>query len=74
MGTKVAGYCSSHAISYEIITGSSALALTQGLKARVAKNRTEIDGVIAVGGDGLAHLIFLLLLSPQERAMIWFEL
>lgn len=57
MGTKVAGYCSSHAISYEIITGSSALALTQGLKARVAKNRTEIDGVIAVGGDGLAHLI-----------------
>lgn len=57
MGTKVAGYCSSHSISYEIITGSSALALTQGLKARVAKNRTEIDGVIAVGGDGLAHLI-----------------
>ena len=57
MGTKVAGYCSSHSISYEIITGASAPALTQGLKARVAKNPTEIDGVIAVGGDGLAHLI-----------------
>lgn len=57
MGTKVAGYCASRSISYEIITGSSAHTLTQSLKARVAKNPTEIDGVIAVGGDGLAHLI-----------------
>ena len=57
MGTKVAGYCSSKGIDYEIITGVSAQSLSIALKEKISRNRVLIDGIIAVGGDGLAHLI-----------------
>ena len=57
MGTKVAGYCSSRGIDYEIITGVSAQSLSSALKGKISKDRVLIDGIIAVGGDGLAHLI-----------------
>ncbi len=57
MGTKVAGYCSSKGIDYEIITGVSAQSLSIALKEKISRNRVLLDGIIAVGGDGLAHLI-----------------
>jgi diacylglycerol kinase (ATP) len=57
MGTKVAGYCSSRGIDYEIVTGVNAHSLSTSLKEKIARDRVRIDGIIAVGGDGLAHLI-----------------
>jgi len=57
MGTKVAGYCASKGIDYEIVTGVSAQSLSTSLKEKISRNRDFIDGIIAVGGDGLAHLI-----------------
>jgi diacylglycerol kinase (ATP) len=60
MGTKVAGYCASKGIDYEIITGVSAQSLSTSLKEKISRNRDLIDGIIAVGGDGLAHLILQL--------------
>lgn len=57
MGTKVAGYCSSKGIDYQIVTGVSAQSLSIALKEKISRNRVLIDGIIAVGGDGLAHLI-----------------
>ena len=57
MGTKVAGYCASKGINYEIVTGVSAQSLSTSLKEKISRNRDFIDGIIAVGGDGLAHLI-----------------
>jgi diacylglycerol kinase (ATP) len=57
MGTKVAGYCASKGIDYEIVTGVSAQSLSTSLKEKISRNRDLIDGIIAVGGDGLAHLI-----------------
>jgi len=60
MGTKVAGYCASKGIDYEIVTGVSAQSLSTSLKEKISRNRDFIDGIIAVGGDGLAHLILQL--------------
>ena len=60
MGTKVAGYCASKGIDYEIVTGVSAQSLSTSLKEKISRNRDLIDGIIAVGGDGLAHLILQL--------------
>lgn len=57
MGTKVAGYCSSRGIDYEIVTGVNAHSLSASLKEKIARDRVLIDGIISVGGDGLAHLI-----------------
>lgn len=57
MGTKVAGYCANKGIDYEIVTGVSAQSLSTSLKEKISRNRDLIDGIIAVGGDGLAHLI-----------------
>lgn len=60
MGTKVAGFCASRGVDYEIITGVNAQSLTTSLKEKISRDRILIDGIIAVGGDGLAHLILQL--------------
>ncbi len=57
MGTKVAGYCATKGIDYEIVTGVSAQSLAIALKEKIARDKVLIEGIIAVGGDGLAHLI-----------------
>jgi diacylglycerol kinase (ATP) len=57
MGTKVAGFCSSRGIDYEIVTGVNAHSLSTSLKEKISRDQILIDGIIAVGGDGLAHLI-----------------
>jgi len=56
LGTYVAGYLNSRAISYEIIIGRNSK--DQGdLLQRFLDRHPDCTGVIAVGGDGLLHLV-----------------
>jgi diacylglycerol kinase (ATP) len=56
LGTHVAGYLNSRAISYEIIIGRNPI--DQGdLLQRFIDKHPDCNGVIAVGGDGLLHLV-----------------
>jgi diacylglycerol kinase (ATP) len=56
IGTHVAGYLNSRGISYEIIIGRNAI--DQGdMLQRFLQRYPECSGVIAVGGDGLLHLV-----------------
>jgi diacylglycerol kinase (ATP) len=56
VGTYAAGWLSQRKIPYTIITGNSSVALADHLSVFIAKN-PECNGVIAVGGDGLLHII-----------------
>jgi len=56
IGTHVAGYLNSRGISYEIIIGRNAI--DQGDMLQLFLHRyPDCSGVIAVGGDGLLHLV-----------------
>jgi diacylglycerol kinase (ATP) len=55
-GTYVAGWLSQRKIPYTIITGNSSAALVDHLDLFIKKN-PNCEGVIAVGGDGLLHII-----------------
>jgi diacylglycerol kinase (ATP) len=56
VGTYVAGYLNQKKISFTIVTGNSSIALGDHLRTFIDKN-PECEGIIAVGGDGLMHLI-----------------
>ena len=56
IGNRVAVYLSARNIEHEIISGSSASSLASNL-ALFISNFPECSGVIAVGGDGLAHIV-----------------
>jgi diacylglycerol kinase (ATP) len=56
VGTYAAGWLSQRKIPYTIITGNSSVALAYHLSVFIEKN-PECNGVIAVGGDGLLHII-----------------
>lgn len=56
VGTYVAGWLSQRKIPYTIITGNSSVALAEHLSGFIEKN-PDCNGVIAVGGDGLLHII-----------------
>jgi diacylglycerol kinase (ATP) len=56
VGTYVAGWLSQRKIPYTIITGNSSIALADHLSVFIEKN-PDSKGVIAVGGDGLLHII-----------------
>jgi diacylglycerol kinase (ATP) len=56
VGTHVAGWLTQNKIGYTIITGNSSVAVTDHLSTFLSKN-TDIQGVIAVGGDGLLHIV-----------------
>lgn len=64
VATYVAGFLQQRSIPYTIVTGHSANSLSQHLQLFIDKNPT-CQGVIAVGGDGLLHLI-LQLVVPAE--------
>lgn len=64
VGTYVAGWLTQRKISYTIITGNSSITLTDHLTSFIAKN-PECDGVIAVGGDGLLHIILQRVVPSQ---------
>ena len=61
VGAKVIGFFQSHNIEYQSVSATSASDLT-----RILHRQVEIEipkGVIAVGGDGLAHLILQVCVS-----------
>lgn len=55
-GAYVAGFLSQRSIQYSIITGNSAVALAKNLEGFIT-NYPDCEGVIAVGGDGLTHVV-----------------
>jgi diacylglycerol kinase (ATP) len=64
LGTYVAGYLNSRAISYEIIIGRNSI--DQGdLLQRFIDKHPDCTGVIAVGGDGLLHLVLQKIVPAQ---------
>lgn len=56
LGTYVAGYLNSRKIDYEIIVGKNAIEQSDALQRFIDKY-PQCDGVLAVGGDGLFHLV-----------------
>ena len=58
VGEKVVQYFASHQLTYQVLSGSSAAELRSQLEIFLSSH--ECDGVISVGGDGLAHLILQL--------------
>ena len=58
LGREVAGYFAKHGLEYTIITASSAVKLKENLDNFLNLSEGQnCQGVIAVGGDGLAHLV-----------------
>ena len=64
IGTYVAGFLSQRSIDYTIVTGNSSVALTDHLQIFIKKN-PDCEGVIAVGGDGLLHIILQKVVPAQ---------
>lgn len=57
LGREVAGYFASQKLSYSIITATSSPKLRSNLVEFLDSNVNDVEGVISVGGDGLAHLV-----------------
>lgn len=66
-GTEVAGYFSAKGFPYQVITGNSVDKLRSNLEVFLDAQGGSCSGVIAVGGDGLAHLV-LQLVVPRKIA------
>lgn len=64
VGTYVAGFLNQHKVEFTIVTGNSSVAISDHLKTFIDKNPT-CAGVIAVGGDGLMHIILQLVVPAQ---------
>jgi len=64
VGTYVAGYLNKNKVDYTIVTGNSSIALNDHLKTFIEKT-PDCTGVIAVGGDGLMHIILQLVVPSQ---------
>ena len=64
VGTYVAGFLNQHKVEFTIVTGNSSVAITDHLKTFIDKN-PACAGVIAVGGDGLMHIILQLVVPAQ---------
>jgi diacylglycerol kinase (ATP) len=64
VGTYVAGYLNQHKISFTIVTGNSSIALGDHLRTFINKN-PDCEGIIAVGGDGLMHLVIQIAVPAQ---------
>jgi diacylglycerol kinase (ATP) len=64
IGTYVAGYLNQHKVEFTIVSGNSSVALSDHLKTFILKN-PDCDGVIAVGGDGLLHIVLQIVVPAQ---------
>jgi diacylglycerol kinase (ATP) len=67
VGTEVAGYFASRKVPYQVITATSAQRLRSNLEAFLDISGDVCQGVIAVGGDGLVHLV-LQIVVPRKIA------
>ena len=65
LGAETAGYFAENSLPYQIVTATSAEKLKSNLSDFLDKNSSSLDGVIAVGGDGLVHLI-LQMVVPRK--------
>ena len=64
LGTYVAGYLNARSISYEIIIGRNPIDQADLLQKFIDKY-PDCSGVIAVGGDGLLHLVLQKIVPAQ---------
>ena len=64
VGTYVAGFLKQRSVDYTIVTGNSSIALMDHLQTFIEKN-PECEGVIAVGGDGLLHILLQRIVPAQ---------
>lgn len=64
VGTYVAGWLTQRKIPYVLITGQSSNSLADQLGNFLEKS-SDCDGVIAVGGDGLLHLVLQKVVPAQ---------
>jgi len=64
IGTHVAGYLNSRGMSYEIIIGRNGIDQADLLQ-RFLDRIPDCSGVIAVGGDGLLHLVLQKIIPAQ---------
>jgi diacylglycerol kinase (ATP) len=64
VGTYVAGWLTQRKIPYALITGQSSNSLADQLGNFLDKT-SDCDGVIAVGGDGLLHLVLQKVVPAQ---------
>jgi diacylglycerol kinase (ATP) len=64
VGTYVAGWLTQRKILYTLITGPSSTSLADQLGNFLEKS-SDCDGVIAVGGDGLLHLVLQKVVPAQ---------
>ncbi len=64
IGTYVAGYLNQHKVEFTIVSGNSSVALSDHLKTFILKN-PDCNGVIAVGGDGLLHIVLQIVVPAQ---------
>jgi len=67
LGTEVAGFFAGKKLPYEVITATSAERLRDDLEAFLDISGDVCQGVIAVGGDGLVHLV-LQIVVPRKIA------
>ena len=67
LGREVAGYFAAKGLPYQIITSTTAQRLQKSLKEFLDSHSSLCQGVIAVGGDGLAHLV-MQLVTPRAIA------
>ena len=67
LGAETAGFFSERRLSYQIITATSADKLRSNLSEFLDSNVGLIEGVVAVGGDGLVHLV-LQMVVPRNIA------
>jgi diacylglycerol kinase (ATP) len=58
VGEKVISFFASHKLDYQVFSGNSAIDLKTSLEQFLDSQRCE--GIVSVGGDGLAHLILQL--------------
>lgn len=64
VGTYVAGFLNQREIRFTIVTGNSSIAMGVHLRTFLEKN-SDCEGVIAVGGDGLMHIILQITVPYQ---------
>jgi len=57
LGREVAGYFDSKSLPHQVITSTTAQNLESKFKEFLDLQGDGCEGVIAVGGDGLAHLV-----------------
>lgn len=65
LGREVAGYFASRNLDYQVVTATSSQRLQSNLLDFLVTHGGECQGVIAVGGDGLAHLVLQQVVSRK---------